>query len=111
MEHKVTKKAMASLKVAHSQLKIDHDDIQVVLKKREKELMKCYSGKSTLRDGRLGQKVGQIGPKLDKYGTFSDQILVHFESMKKSRICLICGQYAPLWAEILHPCRTLRVQQ
>ena len=29
------------------------------------------------RDGRFGSKVGQIGPKLDKSGTFSDQISVH----------------------------------
>ena len=29
------------------------------------------------RDGRFGFKVGQIGPKWDKSGTFSDQISVH----------------------------------
>ena len=29
------------------------------------------------RDGRFGSKVGQIGPKWDKSGTFSDQISVH----------------------------------
>ena len=29
------------------------------------------------KDGRFGSKVGQIGPKLDKSGAFSDQISVH----------------------------------
>ena len=29
------------------------------------------------RDGRFGSKVGQIGPKWDKSGAFSDQISVH----------------------------------
>ena len=29
------------------------------------------------RDGRFGPKVGQIGPKWDKSGAFSDQISVH----------------------------------
>jgi len=32
---------------------------------------------SANRDGRFGSKVGQIGPKLDKSGAFSDQISVH----------------------------------
>ena len=31
------------------------------------------------RDGRFGSKVGQIGPKRDKSGAFSDQISVHLE--------------------------------
>ena len=29
---------------------------------------------------RCGPKMGQIGPKWDKAGTFSDQISVHFEA-------------------------------
>ena len=29
------------------------------------------------RDGRFGSKVGQIGPKWNKSGAFSDQISVH----------------------------------
>ena len=32
------------------------------------------------RDGRIGSKVGQIGPKWDKSGTLTDQILVYFGS-------------------------------
>ena len=32
------------------------------------------------RDGRFGSKVGQIGLKLNKFGTFSDQISVLFGS-------------------------------
>ena len=40
-------------------------------------------------------KVGQIRPKWDKSGTFSDQISVHFEllksDMKQTRICPIWG--------------------
>ena len=31
----------------------------------------------TVRDARFGSKVGQIGPKWDKSGAFSDQISVH----------------------------------
>ena len=47
---------------------------------------------------RFGPKVGQIGPKWDKSGTFSDQISVHFGSpsqnvlnydLKKSYTCTI----------------------
>ena len=50
---------------------------------------------------RFGLKMGQIGPKWDKSGTFSDQIPVHFGSssqsvlksdLKKSWICPIWGQ-------------------
>jgi len=33
---------------------------------------------SDTRNVRIGLKVGQIGPKWDKSGTFSDQISVHF---------------------------------
>ena len=29
------------------------------------------------RDGRFGSKVGQIGPKWDKFGASSDQISMH----------------------------------
>ena len=51
-------------------------------------------------DARFGCKVGQIGKKWDKSGTFSDQISVHFgalrqnvlkSDLKKSRICPIMG--------------------
>ena len=31
----------------------------------------------TVKDGRFGSKVGQVGPKWDKSGAFSDQISVH----------------------------------
>ena len=34
-------------------------------------------------DGRLGFKVGQIGPKWDKFGAFSDQISVHLAPRAK----------------------------
>ena len=101
MEHKVTKKAMASLKVAHSQLKIDHDDIQVVLKKREKELMKCYSGKSVhfgMAD--WGKKWVRLVPNgKKKSGTFSDQFSEHFGAvpdLKKSQIYPIWVEYCPI---------------
>jgi len=30
-----------------------------------------------IRDGRFGSKVGQSGPKWDKSGAFSDQIVYH----------------------------------
>ena len=34
-------------------------------------------------DGRFGYKVGQIGPKWDKSGAFSDQISVHLAPRAK----------------------------
>ena len=41
-----------------------------------------------MRDGggRLGSKVGQIGPKWDKSGTYSDQILVQLARLAKGWI-------------------------
>ena len=44
------------------------------------------------RDIRFGAKVFKIGPKLDKSGTFSDQISVHFGGFIPFRANLI-----PLW--------------
>ena len=43
------------------------------------------STQSTLshRDGRFGSKVGQIGPKWDKSGAFSDQISVHLALLRQ----------------------------
>ena len=35
------------------------------------------------RDGRFGSKVGQIGPKWDKSGAFSDQISVHLAPLRQ----------------------------
>ena len=35
---------------------------------------------------RFGSKVGQIGPKLNKSGTFSDQISVHFGSARRAKM-------------------------
>ena len=51
------------------------------------------------RDGRLGSKVGQIGPKWDKSGAFPDQAGAPNalkSDLKKPRICLIWGQSDPL---------------
>ena len=48
------------------------------------------------RDGRFGSKVGQIGPKWDKSGAFSDQISVQNalkSDLKKLRI-------GPIWGPI-----------
>ena len=81
----------------------------------------------------FGPKVGQIGTKWDKSGTFPDQISIHFDSakcheiwsekvldlshtsqnvlksdLKKSRICPILGLYDPLWAQIWPFCSKLR---
>ena len=53
-----------------------------------------------IRDGRFGSKVGQIGPKWDQSGAFSDQISVHLAP----RICPIWGQSDPLWSQTYHPC-------
>ena len=68
------------------------------------------------RDGRFGSKVGQIDPKWDKSGTFSDQISVHLAQMswsdlKKSRICPIWGQSDPLLDLILPPWCMFRKSQ
>ena len=63
------------------------------------------------RDGRFGSKVGQIGPKQDKSGAFSDQISVLNalkSDLKKSRICTICGQTDPLWSQTYHPWAKLK---
>ena len=72
----------------------------------------CIRSCKSIRDRRFGYKVGQIRPKWDKSGTFSDQISVHFGSasqnvlksdLKKSRICLIWSTLGPnlislIWA-------------
>ena len=69
--------------------------------------------KLTFKHIRFASKMGQIAPKWDKSVIFSDQISVHFGSpsqnvlksdLKKSRICLICGQSDPLLAKIWEPC-------
>ena len=52
----------------------------------------------------LGTKVGQIGPKWDKSGIFSDQISEHFGSPQKSRIWPVLVQSDPLLAQICPDC-------
>ena len=47
---------------------------------RENSILSILSGLTNEErgvDGRFGSKVGQIGPKWDKSGAFSDQISVH----------------------------------
>ena len=51
------------------------------------------------RYARIGFKVGQIGPKLDESGTFSDKKSL----MKKSRICHIWVSLTHFWAQIWPP--------
>ena len=63
--------------------------------------LKCHALDLSIRDGRFSSKVGQIGPKWDKSGDFSDQISVH---LARGRICPIWGQSDPLWSQIYHPC-------
>ena len=55
---------------------------------------------------KMASKLGQIGPKWDKSGIFSDQVSVYFASvsqnvlkliLKKSHICPILGQSKPIW--------------
>ena len=48
---------------------------------------------------KLGPKMGQMGAKCDKSGTFSDHISVHFDS-QKSRFSPIWAQPDQLWAQI-----------
>jgi len=67
----------------------------------------CSGGSNpTVKVARFGPKVGQIGPRSYKSGTFSDRISVHFGSggqnvlksdlnLKKSRICPIWGESEP----------------
>ena len=45
-------------------------------------------GEKTIRDRgvRFDSKVGQIGPKWDKSGTYSDQISVHFGSESQNAL-------------------------
>ena len=45
-----------------------------------------------------------IGSKLEKYGTFSDNISVHVFKwfLKKFRICLFWDKTGPYWAQIWH---------
>ena len=70
------------------------------------------------RDGRFGSIVGQIGPKWDKSGAFSD-ISVRFalrqaeapnalkSDLKKTRICPISFQSDPLCSQTYHPCMNM----
>ena len=68
------------------------------------------------RDGRFGSKVGQIGPRGDRSGTFSDQISVHFRSLSQHVLKLILNspnilsQFVLIWPTLdpnlpsLHEC-------
>ena len=40
------------------------------------------------RDIKFGPKESQIGPKWDKFGTFSNQISIHFGSVSPDLTCL-----------------------
>ena len=51
------------------------------------------SSVANTRNGRFGSKVGQIGPKWDKSGAFSDQISVHLAREPRIR---------PIWATLTH---------
>ena len=62
-------------------------------------------------DGRVGFKGSQIVPKLDKSGSFSDQISVDFvlssqnvmkSDLKNTRNCPFWGQSDSLWDQLLH---------
>ena len=64
------------------------------------------------RDGRFGSKVGQIGPKWDKSGAFSDQISVHLAprakcteiwSEKATDLSHLGSKSDPLWSQTYHP--------
>ena len=53
------------------------------------------------RDGRFGSKVGQIGPKWDKSGAFSDQISVHLARgiWKNAGFVALCANLAYFWTK------------
>ena len=54
--------------------------------KTRDDVSQCGGCRQSIRvsfwDGRFGSKVGQIGPKRDKSGAFSDQISVHLAPLK-----------------------------
>ena len=54
-----------------------------IAKYRRNSWIIYFDYKSHTREGRFGSKVGQIGPKLDKSGTFSDHISVHLAHRAK----------------------------
>ena len=56
------------------------------------------------RDGRFGSKVGQIGPKWDKSGAFSDQISVHLAPPRQMHWNLIWKShgFVPYGANLTH---------
>ena len=59
----------------------------------------------TIGDVRFGPKVGQISHKLDKSGTFSDQISVHFGSVSQNVLTLILKSHTiivPFGANLTH---------
>ena len=58
----------------------------------------------TIMNGRFGSKVGQIGPKWDKSGTFSDQISVHLARSSQMYWNLIWKSpgFVPFWANLTH---------
>ena len=60
---------------------------------------RLWSGAMYIGDGRFGSKVGRIGPKLDKSGTFSDHISVHFSNLiwKIPRIVPFGSSMTPFW--------------
>ena len=53
-------------------VRVNNRDYNCQMELTERNQMAGHS-----RDGRFGSKVGQIGPKWDKSGAFSDQISVH----------------------------------
>ena len=57
-----------------------------------------------IRDGRFGSKVGQIGPKWDKSGAFSDQISVHLAPRRQIHWNLIWKSpgFVPFGANLTH---------
>ena len=54
------------------------------------------------RDGRFGSIVGQIGPKLDKSVTFSDQISVHFHE-KRTGFVQFWSNLTDFWSQSVTP--------
>ena len=62
---------------------VDSSPVKIGDKTKGKEITIFGGENHHIKGGRFGSKVGQIGPKLDKVGTFSDHISVHLAQMSQ----------------------------
>ena len=58
--------------------------------------MSCATLSCPLRDGRFGSEVGQFCPKWDKFGTFSDQFSLYFDSESSRFVLFVTNLTIPV---------------